>query len=533
VALRNPFEPGEPHPLARQAAEALQEALTRLPSAQRQDAEAGKMFGVLVARDAAGHVETLRAFAGMLGGRWDVDDFVGPVFDLDDRNATWPAAERELRQLDAALDEPASAARVAALTAQLHALAEQHAAAERDARARDDAERTQRHAERIALAAAPATDATRLSLARLARASQDARDARRAQRAAHAALRDVLHRALREEADAQAVLKRRRAERSNEFLRHMLAGYQLRNARNEVRSVTDLFAPEAPPGGAGDCAAPKLFAHAQRAGLQPLALAEFWWGATPATGTRRHGAYYPSCRRKCGPVLTHMLQGWDVDALTIPGAAPIAPEEPRTLYEDERLVVVDKPAGLLSVPGRHGALRDCVLARLRARYPEATGPMIVHRLDLDTSGVMVIAKDLATYHELQRQFTMRQVDKRYVAIVQGDVAGDKGAIDLALRVDLDDRPRQIHDPVDGKSALTTWAVLSRQAGRTRLSLRPHTGRTHQLRVHAAHPLGLNAPIVGDRLYGTPDERLYLHAEVIRFVNPHRGVTLEIASPAPF
>jgi tRNA pseudouridine32 synthase/23S rRNA pseudouridine746 synthase len=159
--------------------------------------------------------------------------------------------------------------------------------------------------------------------------------------------------------------------------------------------------------------------------------------------------------------------------------------------------------------------------------------MIVHRLDLDTSGVMLLAKDLATYHELQRQFTMRQVEKRYVAIVQGDVTGDEGAIDLALRVDLDDRPRQIHDPVDGKSALTTWTVLGRQAGRTRLSLRPHTGRTHQLRVHAAHPLGLNAPIVGDRLYGRPDERLYLHAEVLRFLNPHRGVMLEIASPAPF
>jgi tRNA pseudouridine32 synthase / 23S rRNA pseudouridine746 synthase len=533
VALRNPFQPGEPHPLARRAAEGLQQALERLPVAQRQDAEAGKMFGVLVARDATGRVETLRAFAGMLGGRWNVDDFVDPVFDLDDRNATWPAAERELREIDAAIDDPARAARVAALTARLHLLAAQHAAAERDARARDDAERTQRHVERAALDTAPATAATRLSLARLARASQEARDARRTQRAAHAALRDVIHRALQDEADAQDLLKRRRAERSNGFLRHLHAGYQLRNARGEVRSVTDLFAPKAPPGGAGDCAAPKLFAHAQRAGLQPLALAEFWWGATPATGTRRHGNYYPSCRSKCGPILTHMLQGWDVDALTIPGAAPIASEAPRTLYEDARIVVVDKPAGLLSVPGRHGALRDCVLARLRERHPDATGPMIVHRLDLDTSGVMLLAKDLSTYHELQRQFVMRQVDKRYVAIVQGDVTGDRGAIDLALRVDLDDRPRQIHDPVDGKSALTTWTVLSRQAGRTRLSLRPHTGRTHQLRVHAAHPLGLNAPIVGDPLYGVPDERMCLHAEAIRFVNPHSGVTIEIASPAPF
>ena len=338
---------------------------------------------------------------------------------------------------------------------------------------------------------------------------------------------------MRESAGAREVIKRRRAERSNEFLAKILAGYQLSNARGEVRSVSDLFAPDAPPGGAGDCAGPKLFAHAQRVGLQPIALAEFWWGATPATGSRRHGVYYPSCRGKCGPVLTHMLEGWDVEALTIPGAAPIAPDEPRTLHEDERLVVIDKPAGLLSVPGRHGALRDCVLARLRARHPEATGPMIVHRLDLDTSGVMLVAKDLPTYLDLQRQFAMRQVDKRYVAIVEGAVTGAEGAINLPLRVDLDDRPRQLHDPVHGKSALTTWTVLERQAGRTRVSLRPHTGRTHQLRVHAAHPLGLNAPIVGDRLYGTLDARLFLHAERIRFVHPHRGETLELTSAAPF
>jgi tRNA pseudouridine32 synthase / 23S rRNA pseudouridine746 synthase len=424
--LRNPFEPAEPHPLARVAAEILQEEIPRLPVAQREDAAGGKMFGVLIARDAAGNVSTARAFAGMLGGRWDVDGFVGPVFDLALRSATWPAAERELRELDASL---------------VHA--------------RDD--------------------------------------------------------------EATAI-KRHRAARSNQFLETLLEGYQLRNARGEVRSVSELFAPDVPPGGAGDCAGPKLFAHAQRAGLRPVALAEFWWGATSATGAQRHGGYYPSCRRKCGPVLTHMLQGWDVDALTIPGGEPIPRDEPRTLYEDQWLVVVDKPAGLLSVPGRHGATRDCALARLRARHPDATGPMIVDRLDVDTSGVMLVAKDVSTYLDLRRQLTMRQADKRYVAIVGGAVPGDEGAIEL---------------PVHGKGALTTWTVLQRQADRTRLALRSPTGRPHQLRVHAAHPLGLNAPIVGDRLYGTEDARLLLHADLIRFVNPHRGVTLEVASPAPF
>ena len=529
--LRNPFEPGEPHPLARQAAEALQEELARLPSAQREDASAGKMFGVLVTRDAAGHDVTLRAFAGMLGGRWDVDGFVGPVFDLADRNAWWPKSELELRELDAAIDAPA--AQVVALSTRLETLAQSHAAAERLSKARDEALRTERQVQRKALVNAPETDETRAVLARLSNESQRARDARRAEKAAHLAERESVLTSIREEEAARDALKRQRAARSNEFLEELLAGYQLRNARGEIRNVKELFAPEAPPGGAGDCAAPKLFAHAQRNGLQPIALAEFWWGASPVSGTRRHGAYYPSCRRKCGPVLAHMLQGWDVGSFEIPGAAPISPDEPRTLYEDRWLAVVDKPEGLLSVPGRHHALRDCVLARLRARYPDATGPMIVHRLDLDTSGVMVVAKDLRTYQELQRQFAKREVEKRYVAIVEGDVAGGQGAIDLPLRVDLDDRPRQMHDPVHGKAALTTWTVLAREAGRTRLALRPHTGRTHQLRVHAAHPLGLNAPIVGDRLYGTAAERLHLHAAVVRFVNPGSGQTVEIASPAPF
>ncbi|MBS2028549.1 MAG: RluA family pseudouridine synthase [Deltaproteobacteria bacterium] len=529
--LRNPFEPGEPHPLARQAAEALQEELARLPTPQREDAAAGKMFGVLVARDSAGHLTTLRAFAGMLGGRWDVDGFVGPVFDLVARNAWWPAAERELRELDEAIDAPSK--RASALCTQLEALAHSHAAAERDSKSRDEALRAERHAQRTALGGAPETDETRAALARLSNESQRARDARRAEKAAHLAERESILKSIREQEVARDALKRQRAARSNEFLEALLAGYQLCNARGEVRSVKEIFAPEAPPGGAGDCAAPKLFAHAQRNALQPIALAEFWWGASPVSGTRRHGAYYPSCRSKCGPVLAHVLQGWDVESFAIPGAAPIAPDEPRTLYEDRWLAVVDKPEGLLSVPGRHHALRDCVLARLRARYPDATGPIIVHRLDLDTSGVMVVAKDLRTYQELQRQFAKREVEKRYVAIVEGDVAGGQGAIDLPLRVDLDDRPRQMHDPIHGKAALTTWAVLAREKGRTRLALRPHTGRTHQLRVHAAHPLGLNAPIVGDRLYGTAAERLHLHAERVRFVNPGNGSTLELESPTPF
>jgi tRNA pseudouridine32 synthase/23S rRNA pseudouridine746 synthase len=290
-----------------------------------------------------------------------------------------------------------------------------------------------------------------------------------------------------------------------------------------------------PPGGAGDCAAPKLLAYAFRHGLTPIALAEQWIGAPPTTGGRIDGVYYPACRGKCGPILAHMLDGIDVEPAPQYGGGLIAPDEPRPLFEDEWLVIVDKPIGLLSIPGRGGALRDCVATRMRARYPDATGPLVVHRLDLDTSGVLLVAKDLQTYKALQRLFAIREIEKRYIAILDGDVTGESGTIDLPLRVDVDDRPRQIVDPVHGKPAITDWQVLTREGGRTRVALSPKTGRAHQLRVHAA--VGLGAPIVGDRLYGRPDGgemgRLLLHAEAIAFVHPHTGRQVSATRKAPF
>ncbi|HTL31940.1 MAG TPA: RluA family pseudouridine synthase, partial [Kofleriaceae bacterium] len=316
----------------------------------------------------------------------------------------------------------------------------------------------------------------------------------------------------------------------------------LSNARGEVRPMRDLFRSEhtglqdkEPPGGAGDCAAPKLLSYAYRHGLVPIALAEQWIGAPPATGGRIDGVFYPACRGKCGPILAHMLGGLDVEDAPQFGGGPIAADEPRVLFEDRWLVIVDKPVGLLSVPGRGGALRDCVTTRLRARYPDATGPLVVHRLDLDTSGVLLVAKDLDTYKALQRLFAIREIEKRYVALVDGEVTGERGTIDLPLRGDLDDRPRQIVDPVHGKAAITDWHVLTREGGRTRVALAPRTGRAHQLRVHAA--VGLGAPIVGDRLYGRteadPLGRLLLHAEAIGFVHPHTGSPIAVTRKTPF
>ncbi len=328
-----------------------------------------------------------------------------------------------------------------------------------------------------------------------------------------------------------------RAARSRELLPQIQDTYHFVNARGERRALRDLFAPALPPGGAGDCAAPKLLAQAYTLGLRPLALAEFWWGAPPRSGDRRAGSFYPACHGKCGRILAHMLVGLTADPPPVFGANAFPLSAPVAVYEDEQLVIVDKPCGLLSVPGRGARLQDSVMTRLRTRYPESTGQLVVHRLDLDTSGLLLAAKDTTTFSALQRLFSRREVTKRYVAWLDGDVEGDHGVIDLPLRLDVDDRPRQIHDPEFGKPALTTWQVLERTAGRTKVAFHPHTGRTHQLRVHASHPHGLNAPIVGDRLYGRaapePGERLHLHAELLAFVHPATGLAVRVERLAPF
>lgn len=344
------------------------------------------------------------------------------------------------------------------------------------------------------------------------------------------AIRDRTARALRAFDEA-------RTARSRLLMRLIQDSYTFRSARGDQRPLRSLFAPAEPPAGAGDCAAPKLVAQAYRLGLRPLALAEFWWGAPPPTGDRRAGVFYAACRSKCLPILTHMLDGLPVDPPPLFGAEAIDAAEPRVVHEDEQLLVVNKPSGLLSVPGRSALLQDSVATRLKARYPNAPELMLAHRLDLDTSGLLLVAKDRATGSALQRLFSLRAVEKRYIAWLDGEVAGDRGRIALPLRVDIDDRPRNIHDPVHGKPADTEWAVLTRTGARTLVHFMPHTGRTHQLRVHAAHPLGLDAPIVGDRLYGrTPPlagERLLLHAERLAFVHPVTGAAVRLEQPTPF
>ena len=344
------------------------------------------------------------------------------------------------------------------------------------------------------------------------------------------------------DADTRAELLRQRdtardAQKRRSLTAHesINALYRFVNVRGETATLASLFDPHPPPGGAGDCAAPKLLQYAHTHQLRPVALAEFWWGGQPRAGGRHHGQYYPACRGRCGVILPFMLEGLRPESSPPVDLEVLAPELPEILHEDDALFVVHKPCGMLSVPGRGPSRRDCVERRLqvRAGLSDETWPRMVHRLDLATSGVMVVPKHKAAYVHIQRQFARREVQKRYLALVEGHLPVGRGRIELALARDLADRPRQCHDPARGKAASTRWEVLEHAGPHTRVAFYPETGRTHQLRVHAAHARGLNAPIVGDRLYGFAGPRLMLHAEQITVRHPDSDTAMTFRAPCPF
>jgi tRNA pseudouridine32 synthase / 23S rRNA pseudouridine746 synthase len=540
-AFPSPFDELGPHALARRAAEAMQAELQAgfiapgIPSATLDGPEGGKMFGVLVVQQPDGRIGFLRSFSGMLAGQWELPGFVPPLFDREARPRVEPAGEAMVKGLLARAEALHTSPELVSLRTAHEAQKLRHAEEREAMRARHEQRKQRRHARRAELTASGSlTEAERReALHALDQESRgDKAERRRLEAAQEEARRAVQPKRARLERRLRALERLRRIV-CRVLMKRIHDTYAVPNARGERRSLRTLYASGEPPSGAADCAAPKLLAHAFQHGLRPLALAEFWWGAPPSAGGRVAGALYAACKDKCGPLLPFMLEGLRVSPPRTFSPRAAAAKDLAIVFEDAWLVVVDKPCGLLSVPARDTAVTDSVLARLRARYPQAVGPLLVHRLDLDTSGLLVAALDPETYADLQRQFTRREVQKRYVAWVEGDVRGEQGTIDLPMRVDILDRPRQIHDPIHGKSAVTEWHVLERKGARTRVAFFPRTGRTHQLRVHAAHPLGLGAPIVGDRLYGHEADRLYLHAERLSFRHPRTGQPVSFERPAPF
>ena len=323
---------------------------------------------------------------------------------------------------------------------------------------------------------------------------------------------------------------------SQELQTWLFHQYQLLNGRGDVKDLVEIWQDyhcsarirsryPLPPGGTGDCCAPKLLQYAYLHHLKPVCMAEFWWGDSPRSLIRHHGHFYSACRGKCKPVLTWMLQGLDVDPHL--ETANIARQEPAIVYEDEALAVLFKPAGMLSVPGK---IDDYSVATwAQAQWPDA---LLAHRLDMLTSGIILVAKTMEVYQHLQTQFTDRTVKKKYLAIVEGTPVKEHGIIDLPLVSDPLNRPLQLVDYEKGKRAITEYRVL--QAGpRSLLALYPHTGRTHQLRMHCAHPEGLDCPIVGDELYGEKADRLYLQAQAVTFVHPTTEKRIHFELPYPF
>ena len=461
-----------PHPLIREAAAALIERIDASDYLRGLFSE-GKMMGALLVQDAAGDTRVLYGFSGVAGGTALVEGFVPPIFDLTEPGGYYRVAE----------------ARITAIN------------------------------ERIALLR------TEMSVGKCHKAGGAESTFQQTSLSS-----DSTHEA--GEAESVEALERERHALSVELQDWIFSRYRVSNARGESLSIKEVFARRGlvPPGGTGDCAAPKLLQYAYSHGLKPLAMGEFWYGASPRREVRTQGRFYPSCTGKCGPLLEFMLQGLDVEPNPL---AQLSTRDPRIVFQDQYIIVAEKPSGMLAAPGRY------VSHSMVSALEKLTGAEVFscHRLDMDTSGLMVFAKTAAVQAALHRQFAAGQVHKLYQARLQPgrELPAEQGEISIPLSLDYYDRPRQMADWESGKPALTRYRVLRhRRDGSTDIEFEPLTGRTHQLRVHAAHALGLGRPIAGDRLYGgdpaTPDAPLALHASRLEFRHPVTGEPLLFQSP---
>ena len=585
----------------------------------------GKMFGVLVVEyeDESGALQRgfLAAYSGLLGGRNDWPYFVPPVFDAQQPDGHFKRTEREISAINREIAAIEHDAEYLQSVAQ-HEQTKKRLQAEVDAfKAEVDAAKVRRDARRKS--GEPLSEEEQ---AEMIRESQFMKAELRRRRKAMEQAESTFH---NPQFTLLKSLQRKRKQMSDELQRWLFAAYRMLNAKGEERDLIDIFREYThamPPAGAGDCCAPKLLQYAYQHHLRPVCMAEFWWGESPASEIRHHLHYYPACRSKCLPILTHMLKGLDV--APNPLAKKRHTAEPRVLYADEYIMVVDKPAGMLSVPGKAESVRsefsDSANISVEEYFANLQLPTnsqftteqftigeadnsklkiqnskffkAAHRLDMDTSGLLVLARTEQAYVELQRQFASRETVKRYEAVLSGvpkHIVGgygipavaianscshlyfygqglrqecrsllrlepfaiqfakySSGCISLPLIADINDRPRQRVDMEHGKPALTLYNIVEVRAvdantavayttkkvdkGRTLVHLYPKTGRTHQLRVHCAHPLGLACPILGDPLYGIERaDRMYLHAAELTFRHPVTGETMHFLSPSGF
>ena len=545
--MNNPLD-YEPHPLCIQACREVQEMLARREDWQEEIAR-GKMFGVLIVENVKTDTDDpkwgyLAAYSGQIGGRSDWEDFVPAVFDYLQPDGYFKTHEAEISRINQSIshlekDERMKEART--LIRQLQEERKRTIAAYQEKMKEAKAKRDSRR------------EAGNLSEAEEAEMIRESQFMKAELRRLKKSLSEktALETEFEDYQENILRLKQLRKQLSDALQQWLFSQFRMLNQEGESKDLLEIFRDEAlkeypqaaiatsriaalkmvPPAGSGECCEPKLLQYAYQHGYKPLQMAMFWWGESPKEEIRHHLQFYPACNGKCKPILHWMLPAstFEPEAINLS-----IYDKVETLYEDREIAVIHKPEGLLSVPGKDAA-QPSVYALMRRKYPEATGPLIVHRLDMATSGVLLIAKTEFAYHRLQKAFLNHQIQKKYVAIISGKDISEKGIISLPLLPDYLNRPRQIVNHEQGKEAITEYEILERIDGsHLRIALYPKTGRTHQLRVHCAHQEGLNAPILGDPLYGNEKaDRLHLHAEEITFEHPLTGKKITIKRKADF
>tara|TARA_B110000305_G_C19465061_1_gene657253 strand:+ start:3678 stop:5420 length:1743 start_codon:yes stop_codon:yes gene_type:complete len=497
------------------------------------DSGAGKMFGVLVVQNKEGELGYLSSFSGKIANSNLHLGFVPPVFDMLDPNGFFVRDMDELSEINRVTAELLSNPEVdirkkfadecitqSKIEIEAHREAMRVAKADRKMRRMEgDIEMTGDAFKVLEKELSKESLMYKHQLKTLTENWKDKIDE------AQSSLSEVMRKI--------NFLKKDRKKKSNNLQQKLFSQYDFLNQKGKLKNVVTIFkntAIKVPPSAAGECAAPKLLQFAYQNNLKPIAMAEFWWGRAPKSEIRKHGFFYPSCRGKCEPILNHMLVGLDVEdnPLLI---IPLGLKTPEIIFEDDDILVINKPEGMLSVRGKTDL--PSVQDWADRKYPKSEGPMIIHRLDMATSGILILSKTKKANKEVQAQFIQRTIKKRYVAILEGIIKEDEGIIDLPMRQDFNDRPKQLVCHEDGKPAKTRFKVVERVNNTTKVHLYPITGRSHQLRVHTAHTDGLGCPIVGDDLYGTKGVRLHLHAEYIEFDHPISKKPLKLKVKAEF
>ena len=489
----------------------------------RDELLAGKMLGVLVVEDSDGTLGYLAAYSGNLAHTGEHDYFVPHIYNLLAPQGLFRTGEAEITKINHRIETLENSPQRKELEALIKSTIAQHEQEELEMQRTMGTAKAERDRMRNELGITSEQEAV------LIKESQFQKAEMRRLKKRHRFELEQLQQQLYDLQSEINILKTKRKAMSEKLQRQLFELFVVHNARGESLDVATIFERRLhrlPPGGTGDCCAPKLLQYAFLHNLTPVCMAEFWVGQSPQGEVRHHGHFYPACRSKCLPLMEFMLQGLEVESN--PLAISHDNDKVQVLFEDQWLIVVDKPTGMLTVPGKDEEAIS-LLEIVSKMLPDGENALEVHRLDQATSGLVIIAKTKDVQSALREQFEQRKVHKTYLALLDGILTNNEGTIDLPLRPDPYDRPRQVVDMEYGKEAITKYRVLDYRGDKTLVEFTPRTGRTHQLRVHASHPQGLNCPINGDMLYGTAAERLCLHAQSITFTHPITGETMSFIS----